>query len=222
MSRLSEESVFYLSTCISEDLNRHRCRFDCSFQLVFNDTGCKFIWLSQHLLEIGVIPKELIAIQDFLSNRSMPLSRPFRDGRNNALVNEREIIDSIAENFAIERARGRHWYHFAIDRGGDKIPVSLKVTSTSTADNIQCKLGMYYALTGIWPSFANEINWEDYFTRLKQDIGRKKDKDYYILVVNKEDYKDVFCTSLKQLQTLVANGNNLPFQCNWGNNRALQ
>jgi hypothetical protein len=45
------------------------------------------------------------------------------------------------------------------------------------------------------------------------------DKDYYILVVSKKDAGDVFCTSLKQIRTLVANGNNLPFQCNWGSNR---
>lgn len=81
---------------------------------------------------------------------------------------------------------------------------------------------MYYALTGIWPTFANEMPWGEYFALLKRDMSKKTDKDYYFLVVSKKSPSDVFCTSLKQIQTLVANGNNLPFQCNWGNNRAPQ
>lgn len=78
---------------------------------------------------------------------------------------------------------------------------------------------MYYALTGVWPKFANEMPWGEYFALLRRDLSKKTDRDYYFLVISKRHPSDVFCTSLKQIQTLVANGNNLPFQCNWGNNR---
>lgn len=169
-----------------------------------------------------MIPKQLVEIQDFLIANAVKLSRQFQDGRINASINEDEIITAIKGRFDIELPPPRYWYDFAIKNGGEKIPVNIKVTSTSTADNVQCKLGMYYALTGIWPTFANEMPWGEYFSLLKKGLSTKTDKDYYILVVSKKTPSDVFCTSLKQIQTLVANGNNLPFQCNWGNNRKPQ
>lgn len=169
-----------------------------------------------------MIPQELTDIQNFLVANAVQLSRQFKDGRINASINEDEIIKAIRSKFDIELPPPRHWYDFAIRKGSEKIPVNIKVTSTSTADNVQCKLGMYYALTGIWPNFANEMPWGEYFALLKRGLSTKKDKDYYFLVVSKRHPSDVFCTSLKQIQTLVANGNNLPFQCNWGSNRLPQ
>jgi hypothetical protein len=167
-----------------------------------------------------MIPQELTDIQNFLIANAVQLSRQFQDGRINASINEDEVIKAIKSKFDIELPPSRYWYDFAIKKGGEKIPVNIKITSTSTADNVQCKLGMYYALTGIWPTFANEMPWGDYFKLMKRDLNTKTDKDYYFLVVSKRSPRDVFCTSLKQIRTLVANGNNLPFQCNWGNNRS--
>ena len=43
--------------------------------------------------------------------------------------------------------------------------------------------------------------------------------DYYFLVVNKNNHSDAYWTSLKRIKTLVPNGNNLPFQCDWASNR---
>lgn len=39
------------------------------------------------------------------------------------------------------------------------------------------------------------------------------------LVVSKTDLNDIFLTSLKTLKELTPNGNNLPFQANWEENR---
>jgi len=172
------------------------------------------------ITEPDVIPQELTDIQNFLIKNAVQLSRQFQDGRINASINEDEIIKAIQSKFDIELPPPRYWYDFAIKQNGESIPVNIKVTSTSTADNVQCKLGMYYALTGKWPNFANEMPWGEYFSLMKRDLNTKKDRDYYFLVVSKRHPSDVFCTSLKQIQTLVANGNNLPFQCNWGNNRS--
>lgn len=166
-----------------------------------------------------MIPQQLTEIRDFLASNGVQLSKQFQDGRINASINEDEIIKAIRSKFDIDLPPPRYWYDFAILNGNEKIPVNIKITSTSTADNVQCKLGMYYALTGIWPKFANETPWADYFALLKRGLSTSTEKDYYFLVVSKKNPRDVFCTSLKQIQTLVANGNNLPFQCNWGNNR---
>ena len=118
-----------------------------------------------------VIPKQLTEIRDFLTSNGVHLSKQFQDGRINASINEDEVIKVIQSKFDIDLPPPRHWYDFAIQKGNEKIPVNIKITSTSTADNVQCKLGMYYALTGIWPDFANETSWGRYFALLKQGLS---------------------------------------------------
>ncbi|MDC8917515.1 hypothetical protein [Metamycoplasma hyosynoviae] len=44
-------------------------------------------------------------------------------------------------------------------------------------------------------------------------------RDYYFLVINKENNRDIFFNSLKKLYELNTNGNNLLFQCVWNKNR---
>lgn len=69
------------------------------------------------------------------------------------------------------------------------------------------------------PTFNNEIAWEKYFQKLHKDLGKNTDRDYYFLIINKNDPKDIFINSLKGIQTLQPN--NLPFQCKWDNNREI-
>ncbi|GHP26528.1 restriction endonuclease [Helicobacter pylori] len=97
--------------------------------------------------------------------------------------------------------------------------VNIKITTTKTADNLNCQLGIYYALCGLLPTFNNEIAWEKYFQKLHKDLGKNTDRDYYFLIINKNDPKDIFINSLKGVQTLQPN--NLPFQCKWDNNREI-
>ena len=86
--------------------------------------------------------------------------------------------------------------------------------------NLNCKLGIYYALTGKIPPFHNEVSWEIYFEKLKEDL-KANDRDYYFLIINKNNPSDVFATSLKCLKNIVPNGNNLPFQAKWEDNRQM-
>ena len=82
------------------------------------------------------------------------------------------------------------------------------------ADNLSSKIGMGYALTG-----KNDlsIQWEKFHKQIKENI--KIGYDYYFLIVNKNNSCDAFWTSLKRIETLIPNGNNLPFQCDWSKNR---
>ena len=43
--------------------------------------------------------------------------------------------------------------------------------------------------------------------------------DYYFLIINKNHNQDIFYNSLKSLNKVVPNGNNLPFQIKWDENR---
>ncbi len=116
----------------------------------------------------------------------------------------------------------RHWWDFAIRENGVLYPVNIKVTEMSpAADNLNCKLGLYYALTGKEPNFANEIRWREFFSNLSDDMS-ENDRDYYFLVFNKSEPGEVVLANLKGLRTLQPNGNNLPFQCCWKDNRQIK
>ncbi|MBL7787341.1 MAG: hypothetical protein JNM36_15650 [Chitinophagales bacterium] len=168
------------------------------------------------------IPKIISSICSYIADRNLVLTQRFDDGRVNAAFNEEELIKEIKQNFSIEVPPKRAWYDFSIVDQGEFYPINIKITDTTHADNLNCKLGIYYALTGILPDFANEIAWEDFFQKLHANIGTYQSKDYYFLVFNKRMPTDVFANALKGLQTLQPNGNNLPFQCKWDSNRQYQ
>ncbi|CAK00038.1 hypothetical protein [Helicobacter acinonychis] len=168
-----------------------------------------------------MIPTQLNEIAEFLRTNPYSLSQPLQDGRLNAAVNEEEILNTIKDHFSIQLPKAREWWDFGFEENDIFYPVNIKITTTKTADNLNCKLGIYYALCGLLPTFNNEIAWEKYFQKLCEDLGTNTNRDYYFLIINKNDLKDIFINSLKSIQTLQPNGNNLPFQCKWDNNREI-
>ncbi|MGN8397308.1 restriction endonuclease [Helicobacter pylori] len=166
-----------------------------------------------------MVPTQLNEIAEFLKTNPYNLSQPLQDGRLNSSVNEEEILNTIKGNFPIQLPRAREWWDFSFEENKIFYPVNIKTTTTKTADNLNGKLGIYYALCGLLPEFNNEIAWEKYFQKLHKDLGTNTDRDYYFLIINKNDPKDVFINSLKGIQTLQPN--NLPFQCKWDNNREI-
>lgn len=71
------------------------------------------------------------------------------------------------------------------------------------------------------PDFSNGIDWLNYFERLKENMGKNQNKDYYFLIINKNNPEEIFATTLKSIKKLQANGNNLPFQCRWKENKEI-
>ncbi|PDW32522.1 restriction endonuclease [Helicobacter pylori] len=166
-----------------------------------------------------MIPTQLNEIAEFLKTNPYNLSQPLQDGRLNSSINEEEILNIIKDYFPIQLPKAREWWDFSFKKNDIFYPVNIKTTTTKTADNLNCKLGIYYALCGLVPEFNNEIAWEKYFQKLHKDLGKNTNRDYYFLIINKNDPKDVFINSLKGIQTLQPN--NLPFQCKWDNNRKI-
>ncbi|MCQ2898024.1 restriction endonuclease [Helicobacter pylori] len=166
-----------------------------------------------------MIPTQLNEIAEFLKTNPYHLSQPLQDGRLNSSVNEEEILNTIKDYFPIQLPRAREWWDFSFEENDIFYPVNIKTTTTKTADNLNGKLGICYALCGLVPEFNNEIAWEKYFQKLHKDLGKNTNRDYYFLIINKNDPKDVFINSLKGIQTLQPN--NLPFQCKWDNNREI-
>ncbi|WQT28650.1 restriction endonuclease [Helicobacter pylori] len=166
-----------------------------------------------------MIPTQLNGIAEFLKTNPYNLSQPLQDGRLNSSVNEEEILNTIKDYFPIQLPKAREWWDFSFEENKIFYPVNIKTTTTKTADNLNGKLGIYYALCDLVPTFNNEIAWEKYFQKLHKDLGKNTNRDYYFLIINKNDPKDVFINSLKGIQTLQPN--NLPFQCKWDNNRKI-
>ncbi len=134
-----------------------------------------------------MIPTQLNEIAEFLKTNPYNLSQPLQDGRLNPSVNEEEILNTIKHSFPIQLPKAREWWDFSFKKNDIFYPVN--ITTTKTADNLNCKL------------------------------GKNTDRDYYFLIINKNDPKDIFINSLKGIQTLQPN--NLPFQCKWDNNREI-
>ncbi len=166
-----------------------------------------------------MIPTQLNEIAEFLKTNPYHLSQPLQDGRLNSSVNEEEILNTIKDYFPIQLPKAREWWDFSFEENKIFYPVNIKTTTTKTADNLNGKLGIYYALCGLVPEFNNEIAWEKYFQKLHKDLGTNTNRDCYFLIINKNDLKDIFINSLKGIQTLQPS--NLPFQCKWDNNREI-
>lgn len=161
------------------------------------------------------MPRKLIQICDYLISTNVQLSSQHSDGRINSIANEGEILKSIDQKFHIDRPQARDWADFYIGT----TPVNIKITTTKTADNVSSKKGLYYALTG--EIYTGNGQWDNYLCLLKQNL-KNTDKDYYFLVINKQNNSDIFINSLKNITTLQPNGNNPPFQIKWDDNRTPQ
>lgn len=153
----------------------------------------------------------------------MQLTNDHQDGRLNSAIDESRVIDVCEPILAkqgtqiIVPEKARFWYDFAFHHKGKFYPVNIKITSGLSADNVSSKEGLYHALTGFDPKSKKLNSWENYIQALSNDFAVNDEADYYFLVIFKNEAKVLF-TSLKQIHTLVPNGNNLPFQCCWGKN----
>lgn len=157
---------------------------------------------------------ELVKICNYLQTSRFQLSDKQNDGRINSILNEDEVLKIIERKFNIETPQARDWADFYIN----KTPVNIKITTTNTADNASSKKGLYYALTG--EIYVGNGQWDNYLKLLKENL-KETEKDYYFLVINKEDTNDVFINSLKNISSLQPSGNNLPFQIKWCDNKKL-
>lgn len=168
----------------------------------------------------GMIPIILTKIKEYLKSRNYKTIEEFMDGRINSAINEKIVLSIIKSKYGnyMKVPKIRDWYDFAIEYEDQFYPVNIKITDTTHADNLNCKLGIYYVLCGKMPPFDNEVDWISYLKNLNKNI-KENDKDYYFLVINKNNPKDIFVNGLKTLATLQPNGNNLPFQCKWNINR---
>lgn len=145
----------------------------------------------------------------------------YEDGRLASAVSENELRIAIKEYLEtypdikeVELAEARSWYDIAIYYKDYFLPVNIKITTASGSDNISSKEGLFYALTGINPKKEKISYWTPYNKKLVEKYNPFTEADYYLIIYNKNTNK-IFFSSLKRVNELTSNGNNLPFQCKW-------
>lgn len=180
-----------------------------------------------------IFPKELTTLISYLNGREdLNLSQGSGDGRTDSASSESRIIQLLqnaeeplpkikGEN--IGQSNNRHWCDFSLEINGKKHYVDIKITDMSKggADNTNCTSAIYYVLTGQLPPKGNQ----NIIKKMNNDI-QANDEDFYFLVINKKLNKpkkddcleNAYLFSLRTLEKVTSNGNNLPFQCVWRKN----
>ena len=163
-----------------------------------------------------MIPERLVELSKYANTQKFEITERHKDGRQNSAEDEEKLTELLVKKYPIDVPEARAWYDFAITDDSIFYPVNIKSTTGKGNDNLSCKLGIYYALTGKNPTGQGLSGWRAYFDKLNADLS-ENDVDYYFLVLNKGTGK-TFMAALKGLPDIVFSGNNFPFQCNWSKN----
>ena len=162
-------------------------------------------------------PSELIEAVEYLSGL-VTINEDHEDGRVNSIADEETVIVLLEEKYGdnVERPKARDW--FDVRLYGHPLNIKSSSFSKGASDNFSSKAAILYSLTNMEEDEVKKVRgWEDFESSLLKYANEENNRDYYIISVNK-DNSQVHLTSLKSLQKLTPNGNNLPFQIQWKNN----
>ena len=77
-------------------------------------------------------------------------------------------------------------------------------------------------LSNVCLEYPNLLKYSSDTDLINKKINYKHKKDYYFLVLNKNNNKHVIVNSVKGLKKITPNINNLPFQVKWNVNQEFQ
>jgi hypothetical protein len=165
-----------------------------------------------------MFPTELSDAVNYLSG-IVTISENHEDGRVNSIDDEDTVIDLLIQKYGeenVEKPPARCWWDVKLFK---KYFLNIKSSDfvKGASDNFSSKAAILYALTDLPEDKVNVSSWSKFQEALKNNSGKENGRDYYIIVVNKGT-KEVHLQSLKSLQKLTPNGNNLPFQIKWKDN----
>lgn len=186
-------------------------------------------WFRGNILRLKQLPLIMYKIQHYLKSKTFNFASINNDGRINSCVDEDEVIKLLVERFGdkIKTPKIRMWYDIlAFDYMYGWIPINIKTTTTNTSDNTGNLAMCVYAYTDEILDIHMNKSYENgkmsvlLFNKLKnKQYNCNNKKDYYFIVLNKCDSRDIIINSVKGLSILTPNINNLPFQVNWSKNK---
>jgi len=164
-----------------------------------------------------MFPSKLVEVVEFLNSIAIAVSEKHGDGRVNSIDDEDTIIDLLIDKYGaenVEKPVERNWWDVKVFG----YPLNIKSSKYgSAADNFSSKAAILYALTDLPEDKVNVQSWKKFQDALKNHSSNDNNRDYYIFSLNKVT-NEVHLTSLKTLNKLTPNGNNLPFQIKWKDN----
>ena len=163
-----------------------------------------------------MFPSILSEVVEYLNSVDIEISEAHTDGRINSIFDEGAVVRILQKKYGEENiidGEDRYWWDYKIYG----YPVQFKSSGFKGADNWSSKAGILYALTDLPEEDCNIVPWAKFQETLKLNSSQLNPRDYHIIVLNKVT-NEVYLTSLKSLNTLTSNGNNLPFQIKWKDN----
>ena len=189
-------------------------------------------WFRGCILRFKTLPLIMYKIQNFMKTQTFKFSTESDDGRVNSNFDEEIVIKLLLSHFGnrIKKPKFRMWYDIlAFDNMYNWIPINIKTTTTTTSDNTGNLAICVYAYTNEVLDIHREKTYENgkmsviLFNKLKnKEFNKNRKKDYYFVVLNKNNPRDIIVNSVKGLNSLTPNINNLPFQVCWNKNRNFE
>lgn len=186
-------------------------------------------------------PECLLKIVDFINSKTLKTNIS-KDGRVSSIKDEDDCInllrtsddwDVIDEKYesgdkmTIVVPDSREWYDIEVVDNGKHYYVNIKSSTFKSYDNVGSPSFILYGLFGKMKSIKDMTTAEKY-AELYLEYNRHeesgyddvKDFDYYFLIINKNNNRKCFVTSLNHItkDSIKPNGSNPPFQCNWVKN----
>lgn len=168
---------------------------------------------------MNIIPATMIEVVNYLKEQNLVLTKTATDHRVDSATSESQVVSQIqnANTWTVYSPNlsgmtNRAWYDVKIDG----YYCDIKISTTKSADNTNAKMHVYYLLTGQDPA-ENRVPPQDkkIFKLMKENENIDEERDFYYLVVNKDDLDDIFVVSLKSIAKLNPAANNMPFQAKW-------
>lgn len=141
----------------------------------------------------------LLKIKNILQKNTINLCKTTDDGRINSCMDEVEIIRILSEELPnrIYKPKKRMWYDILVfDFQCGWLPVNIKSSTTKTPDNIGNLALCVYSYTDepldLYKKYDNGRMSKILIEKLKKkEYNYNNKKDYYFVVVNKENSKDI-------------------------------
>lgn len=185
-----------------------------------------------YIYRLKHLPLILYILQNYLKNQFVKLINKTKDGRINSVLDEDEIINLLEKKYYnyIERPKERNWFDIIIkDYYYGWIPVNIKTSKCSTSDNTGNLAMCVYSYTNeklelnLDKTYNNGEMSKILIEKLKKkEYNKLNKKDYYFIVINKNNTQEIIINNVKGLTLLTPNINNLPFQVRWDKNKIFE
>lgn len=177
------------------------------------------------------LPNSIRTVKKILQEQCINFCESNDDGRTNSLEDETSVIKILEDKLPnrIYKQPPRFWSDMLVhDFQYGLLPVNIKSSGHKQADNAANITALVHALTDEQLDVKKKHD-----SRLMTKLFIKKSqnpkeynyndkKDYYFLVLNKSDSKDITINSIKGITNLTSNASNLPFQINWSKNKTFE